>query len=222
MSITPATPTVGSDRDLATLADAINAEHVAVCDAIAAGLAHARRAGEMLAQAKAQVPHGEWLPWLERNVRFSARTAQGYIRVASRWCEIEPNTQRVAHLSYREALALLAEPEPPDTRLIPRDGHALGAWDGHGRTVSINPSTSRGFYFVTLFDLDSGIVDGSERPVRTDYIEASLALLNPADRVWYRRLDWREIPFASHSRNPWLNPELLAPADPPAGSAEAP
>ena len=37
--------------------------------------------GKRLVEAKAQLSHGEWLPWLEKKVEFSERSAQQYIRL---------------------------------------------------------------------------------------------------------------------------------------------
>jgi len=47
------------------IATAINREHMEVGASLRRGLEHARRAGELLIQAKGQVGHGEWLPWLK-------------------------------------------------------------------------------------------------------------------------------------------------------------
>jgi len=44
---------------------------------------HARQAGEILLRVKASLAHGEWLPWLQANVPFTARTAQSYMAVAA-------------------------------------------------------------------------------------------------------------------------------------------
>lgn len=41
----------------------------------------AMRAGELLAGVRAELPHGEWLPWCKANLPFSDRTARNYIRV---------------------------------------------------------------------------------------------------------------------------------------------
>jgi hypothetical protein len=72
---------------------------------------HAIRAGELLIEAKAQVRHGEWLPWLEANFPFSERTARNYMRLAR-------ESERVADLpTIRAAVALLAgrtDDEPSD------------------------------------------------------------------------------------------------------------
>jgi hypothetical protein len=48
----------------------------------AAGLEHYRRAGEMLLEAKEQIPYGEWGAWVKRNFVLSASTAQSYMRLA--------------------------------------------------------------------------------------------------------------------------------------------
>jgi hypothetical protein len=47
-----------------------------------AGLAHYRRAGEMLIEAKDQVPHGSWTRWLTKHFELSQKTAQRYVRLA--------------------------------------------------------------------------------------------------------------------------------------------
>ena len=76
------------------------------------GVEHARHAGELLLAAKAQLSHGEWLPWLEANCQVSARSAQGYMRLARQWPTLAANAQRVADfgdLPLRSALALLAD-----------------------------------------------------------------------------------------------------------------
>jgi hypothetical protein len=101
------TPTV----TLPKLAKEINHEHEQFDRTIRAGLAHARRAGELLIEAKAQIPHGGWLNWLRDNCpQVSPRTAQQYMQVHSRWGELAGKCETVAHLTFREALQLLAEP----------------------------------------------------------------------------------------------------------------
>jgi len=73
---------------LDVLAEQINREHQAVCDAVSSSFAHAVRAGELLLEAKANVPHGAWLPWLADHFDGSDRTAQVYMKVAQRRDEI--------------------------------------------------------------------------------------------------------------------------------------
>ena len=93
---------------LPQLAKRINEEHAAAETAMRDGLSHAVEAGKLLVEAKKQCEHGKWLPWIKESCEFSARTAQGYMRVASKLLE-DGNAQRVAHMSYRQALNELEE-----------------------------------------------------------------------------------------------------------------
>ena len=63
--------------------------------------------GKRLVEAKAQLSHGEWLPWLEKKVAFSERSAQQYMRL---WKEYGKSALS-ADLSISKALVLLALPE---------------------------------------------------------------------------------------------------------------
>lgn len=63
--------------------------------------------GARLIEAKAQLGHGEWLPWLEEKVEFSPRTAQRFMKLAQGY----EKSDTVSHLGTRKALALLALPE---------------------------------------------------------------------------------------------------------------
>jgi Protein of unknown function (DUF3102) len=98
-------------QDSNALAAEINAEHEAAFGKAREAIEHARRAGELLLEAKAAVGHGKWLPWLKANCHFGERTAQGYMRLASQWDRLQAKSATVADLGLRDALALLAEPE---------------------------------------------------------------------------------------------------------------
>jgi hypothetical protein len=69
-------------------------------------VSHAIRAGELLLEAKGQVKHGQWLLWLKANFPGSARSAQGYMRLAR---HVE-DAQALAHLGVEGALRQLAAP----------------------------------------------------------------------------------------------------------------
>jgi phage N-6-adenine-methyltransferase len=102
---------VGSDsrpvavaQALPDLAQAIEAAHQA---AYRAALPHAIRCGELLLEAKAQVAHGQWLPWIEANLTLRPRQCQGYMRLAANRDAL--NAQAATHLTIDGALALVAE-----------------------------------------------------------------------------------------------------------------
>ena len=84
--------------------------------------------GQRLTEAKAQLPHGEWLGWLAERVEYSERTAQAFMRIA-RECS---NPQLVADLGVRKALALLALP-PSEREGFAAEVHPV---DGQDKTIS--------------------------------------------------------------------------------------
>jgi len=97
-------------HSLSVLAAQIVDAHAAATSAAMSALEHARRAGELLIEAKDQLEHGAWLPWLSENCpTVSVRTAQNYMAIARCWPDIaDANTQRVAHFTVGGALAHLA------------------------------------------------------------------------------------------------------------------
>jgi hypothetical protein len=114
---------VQAEVPLTELARQINDAHRQCEQALKSGLSHALAAGQLLLEVKSRVGHGGWLGWLKANFGFSERTAQTYMRVARRWPELEAKAQRVADLSYRDAVALLsataADAEVPAEDAVP-------------------------------------------------------------------------------------------------------
>ena len=135
-----------------TLAAEILAAHNACLAAMSTALDHAKRAGDLLNSAKEQAKHGEWLPWLATNCPgLSARTAQGYMRIAREWPRVqEANTKRASYLSIREALAVLADEwiDPNDLAPGGCDGDADGDDDDAGDD---SPKDSDTTMFRVLF-----------------------------------------------------------------------
>lgn len=62
--------------------------------------------GRRLTEAKAQLKHGEWLPWLREKVEFSETSAQNFMRIAREY----GNTHLVGDFGASKALVLLALP----------------------------------------------------------------------------------------------------------------
>ena len=74
--------------------------------------------GRRLKEAKEMLPHGEWLPWLERETEFSTSSASRYIQAYEQYGAAqlglfgpETNFPALGNLSITKALALLAVPE---------------------------------------------------------------------------------------------------------------
>jgi hypothetical protein len=104
-------PVVLPDRPLDALAADINAAHKEAQAYASKAVERALVAGDLLLAAKAQVKHGEWLPWLAANCPdISARTATNWMRLASNRNEIG----NAADLSLREALRLVTSEQTLD------------------------------------------------------------------------------------------------------------
>jgi hypothetical protein len=96
-----------------TVTEQINQHHALAEQAGGVAIHHAIQAGELLAEMKSRLKHGQWTAYLEANFEGSVRTAQGYMRLAT-------NRGQIAQASSIEgALKALAAPrantqEPAD------------------------------------------------------------------------------------------------------------
>ena len=84
--------------------------------------------GRGLIEAKAQLPHGEWLPWLTMRVEFSEATAQNYMKLVRKYS----NPEALRDLGYTKALMLLALPDGTREEYI-ETTHIV---DGEEKTVA--------------------------------------------------------------------------------------
>jgi hypothetical protein len=109
--------TVGilAPADLATLATQINAAHEEAQSYVGKAVERALVAGDLLNSVKAQLRHGEFIPWCKAHCpAISQRTINNYMRVAR---ELPAEMRSAAHLSVREALRLVSG-EPSDLNTI--------------------------------------------------------------------------------------------------------
>jgi hypothetical protein len=97
---------IASSNSLADLRERAKTEHAAVAKAMKTSLSHAFAAGDILIDAKLQLKHGQWLPWLQ-SCGIPERTAQRYIRLASNRMFIEAKSDNVSDLGVSGALALI-------------------------------------------------------------------------------------------------------------------
>ncbi|MBN9692502.1 MAG: DUF3102 domain-containing protein [Verrucomicrobia bacterium] len=78
---------------------------------VAAGqcLQRAIRIGELLTEQKARLKHGEWLPWLRANVKFSSQTSDRYRAVYAN----RDKFPTVGNIGLTEAYRMLAQTSEP-------------------------------------------------------------------------------------------------------------
>jgi hypothetical protein len=103
-------PTAEID-DLHALAKAVREHRAASVNAAENFLEHALAAGDALIRAKAQVKHGEWLPWLKL-CDLSADKAERYMKLARHRAEL--NSARVRNLTLNAALELVVKKKKVD------------------------------------------------------------------------------------------------------------
>lgn len=104
---------------LSALAAEANKNHKLAESTAGRALEFARKSGESLTEAKAQVKHGEWIPWLKINFTGPRSTAHKYMTLAA-------NVHSYGHLepkSISEAFRLIAgeseEDEPEEEEAPP-------------------------------------------------------------------------------------------------------
>lgn len=111
---------------LKALAETIRTQHIACEKAMGESLKHAMIAGAALLEAKKEIAHGQFLAWVETNCDFSFRTAQQYMQLAKNKGQIS-NAQRAAHLSQRDAAALISKPRAKPDRAKPENTFSVPA-----------------------------------------------------------------------------------------------
>jgi hypothetical protein len=87
--------------------------HADILEAARTSLPKAIQIGGLLSSIKARMERGQWLPWLKKNLPFSERTAQNYIRCFAQKDRLK--NANVADLSGAYLLLSEGKPEPADT-----------------------------------------------------------------------------------------------------------
>ncbi len=174
--------------NLTALASDINRHHENACLRADEAINHAMAAGKLLLQAKAAVPHGEWLGWVGANIRVTPRQVQRYIAAALgkplplraiKGIEAAYTTS-VSHLPVNAGEAI-------SVKVVKRNWFS---------TAYVIPSrTHPGFHFYAIFSgevraanqpdhTDQGCnLFYGERPIRSDFLQRALEMEMP---------DWRD------------------------------
>jgi hypothetical protein len=157
------------------IATEINRWHDLATEHAAQAVEHAQRAGALLLEVKAMLPHGEFLPWVRANVHVTARQAQRYMAAAQgKQPAPKLKSDSTSHLSAPQANG--PTPTAPDWQprpnYMPRDGHKC-LCVGDGRTYVVEPSLAHpGFWFVSVMREED--YDCQARPIRADWVELTL------------------------------------------------
>lgn len=136
----------------------ITAEIVAISEQATQIVAmSAIRIGGLLKQAKEMIAPGEWGGYVEREVKFSHRTANNCMKLHTEW-EKNPNSQALANFSYTKAVRLLTLPEGEREEFI--ENHDVNA--------------------MSTRELDAAIKGRNEAQAKVKQLEESLAAAGKA------------------------------------------
>lgn len=124
--------------------------------------------GNCLIEAKAQLPHGEWLSWLSENLNLSDRVAQ-HLMLIARNCS---NTNALSYLGKTKVLTILTL--PPEERALFLDADYVP----EGADKSVSEMTTRELQQV-IRERDAA---NRERDTAQRQLEHSQANLQAANR----------------------------------------
>lgn len=102
-------------ESLDTIARLCNAEHIADENSARAAAVRAKKIGDLLLSAKERCPHGTWLDWLKKHIRFNHQQASKYMRVASNWGKLLPSSNLSDIYRFLAEEAKADDPPPPLT-----------------------------------------------------------------------------------------------------------
>lgn len=110
-------PKASKPRDrLAVLAEQIKRCHKATVQVFQDSVLNfAMKAGDLLLEAKEQIPHGQWGEWVGRHCEMSDRTARLYMQLAQNRGAVEAKSATVADLTLQGAAKAIAAPKTKST-----------------------------------------------------------------------------------------------------------
>ncbi len=160
---------------LAVLAVDIRNAHADVTRGTQTVAERALAAGDMLIEAKAALPHGEWAGWLTQHTGLSGRTARLYMQLARSGMK----TATVADLGLQGAVSALAA-ESKRRRLlspVPPPGHYTYAQSIGEDQVIVWPVEDARFHILHVSGICGNNMTTSRRSVPSIGVEPSIALL---------------------------------------------
>lgn len=115
MSLQDRKQTADAKVELSLVAE-VNRLHAELCGLARTSLQTAIRIGELLTEQKAQLKHGEWLPWVKDNCQFKLTSAAKYIALFRE----REKFSAAENLGVDEAYRLLSQPaEEPECETPP-------------------------------------------------------------------------------------------------------
>lgn len=176
----------------------IDAEHAKAIQNAAQAVEHAKRAGELLLQVKAALPHGDFLPWIEENVSVSARQAQRYMAAA------------VGKLFPIRHTALLKNDTVSHLGWLPKNGElakaTLATCDAEWLFVQ-EVVHAPGCFYIAYCGIAS--IDWTKRGIPSDYVEE--IILDWLPGRYTRKQTISEFAWEYFDGKDWLRDNIVKP-----------
>lgn len=171
-----------------TIVPEIQRHHTAATAAASTAIHHAIEAGRLLIEVKAQLQHGAFGQWVERDCGIGYRTARRYMQAAEKWGALPASEwPSVANL----AKALTGETKATTKALgwLPALGEATTTTDGRGRSWLVWRVNDDHAAAIVRTDLKDGgcFIEGMPRGIRNNYLPDVLGMLGlpkPANAAW--------------------------------------
>lgn len=184
--------------------DDINREHRLARQSAESAVEHAIRCGQMLADVKAALPHGQFGRWVAEHCEFSGRAARAYMRAAAR-----QSGNALPFSTLREALGWDAPEEPKQhaestPTWLPAPGHIAAGTGPRGLLVACQESTAHpGYYDLLVVDpLDDGSATGTS--TRRPIAGWGVGIMLDAAGIDQHVMSWTQSPVDAGAIRRWL------------------
>lgn len=175
--------------NLTDAAEQINHHHRLATDHASKAINHAVTIGNLLLEVKAQLPHGEYTPWIETHLEVSPRQARRYVDAAL-GKTISPRQIKSDTVSVLDQL-----PEPGNLLLANLRGNADDEIEDHA-FVAIQESGRHPGYYDLLF-IDGSMAHFQSRPIKPEFLGPMLEMILPGQflNIGIDRFDWQQEPI---------------------------
>jgi hypothetical protein len=184
MDLTSGSP---DEPTLKSLAAKICDRHRRAQSLAESAIRYAKEAGEALLEAKGQLPHGSFLPWLADNFPdISTRQLNRYMQVTRDWDEIEKRIEKDGPLSITQAVNTGVDKSDAHVGFeipLPKKGQRLVAFlreDGDDDDfLEIVPTDDSDYFFLARFNFIDLNNEFCQRAIHGDHVAFFLEGIAP-------------------------------------------
>jgi hypothetical protein len=145
-------------NELSNKVNEINELHKLAITSANEAVNYAKQIGQLLLEAKAELPHGKFLNWLKDNIEVSQRQAQRYMQAASgkdlRLSDFNPKNDMMSVLSTDQLFEKCQNP-----KWVPKIGHWYTAHFNLSGYWVVPSKSDENYFHITRFYSLEDIID---------------------------------------------------------------